>query len=204
MRASEDSTHLPWGLWPAWGWGCILGRNEEPLWWGEGGGRTENQRGRRILNLTQAFPAVMKVWLPRQEVGRTLFSSLLAWSIPSRNVTIFRCVALGSCLSTPLGLTHGRSLVLLRVVLGAQNGARDTVGAEMFAERASPTPDTKAPVFIHLSFIGTLEEKQTKVSRLCKRGALFTPLQQRPLPHTTTLRSHCSVWNQDRLALKTH
>lgn len=150
------------------------------------------------------LPAVTKVCLPRQEVGRTLFSSLLAWSIPSRNVTIFRCVALGSCLSTPLGLTRGRCLVLLRVVLGAQNGARDTVGAEMFAERASPTPDTKAPVFIHLLFIGTLEEKQTRVSRLRKRGALFTPLQQRPLPHTTTLRSRCSVWNQDRLALKTH
>lgn len=68
-------------------------------------------------------------------------------------------MALGSCLSTPLGLTRVRSLVLLRAVLGAQNGARDTVGAEMFAERASPTPDTKAPVFIHLLFTGTLEEK---------------------------------------------
>ena len=154
---------MPWGFWPAWGWGCSLGWNEEPLWWGEGGRCTENQRGRRILNVTQAFPAVTKVRLPRQEVGCTLFSSLLAWFISSRNVTIFRRMALESCLSTPLGLTHVRSLVLLRAVLGAQNGGRDTAGPEMFAKQASPTLDTKAPVFIHLPFTGTLEEKQTRV-----------------------------------------
>ena len=72
-------------------------------------------------------------------------------------------MALESCLSTPLGLTHVRSLVLLRAVLGAQNGGRDTAGPEMFAKQASPTLDTKAPVFIHLPFTGTLEEKQTRV-----------------------------------------
>lgn len=89
--------------------------------------------------MTQAFTAVTKVCLPRQEAGCTLFSRLLAWFISSRNVTIVRHMALGSCLSIPLGLTHVRSLVLLRAVLGAQNGGRDTAGPEMFAKQASPT-----------------------------------------------------------------